>query len=202
MSSQDPTFDVSVLANGRPATQSSIDAWELKAAKRDLHNLKTLLYGQPMLDLLASQIEASDAYYKEIIAASHGRFRECRTDLHVTGVSATQVVQFRTKTMGAEKRDMALRTLLPAHPEHYALPPYEEGIVEVIGGRMARLRIVVTGDVPEWVMGYGDPGYPMKKPTLAELDDGTVFFYILHEFRDREGGCDLITRLLLPEKAP
>lgn len=47
----------------------------------------------------------------------------------------------------------------------------------------------------------------MKKPTIAHLDDGTVLFYILHfyilhEFRDREDGCDCILRLLFPAAAP
>ena len=104
--------------------------------------------------------------------------------------------------MQTDRREMALQRLLRAHPEHYMIPPYEEGIVEVIGEHMARLRIVVTDKVPSWVLEYGDPAYPFKKPTVGELDDGTVLFYILHEFRDTEKGCDLILRLLFPEAAP
>jgi hypothetical protein len=44
----------------------------------------------------------------------------------------------------------------------------------------------------------------MKKPTVGELDDGTVLFWTLHEFRDaRDGmGFDLILRLCFPSVAP
>lgn len=96
----------------------------------------------------------------------------------------------------------ALQKLLPAHPEHYTLPNYSDGIVEVIGGRMARLRIVTTDQVPEWVIGYGDPTYPQKKSSIGQLDDCTILFYILHEFRDSVDGCDIILRLLFPDSAP
>lgn len=41
----------------------------------------------------------------------------------------------------------------------------------------------------------------MKKPTVGELDDGTVLFWILHEFRDDGGACDLILRLVFPVAA-
>ena len=97
---------------------------------------------------------------------------------------------------------MALDLILSAHPEHYMLPPYPEGIVEEIGEHMARLRIRVTEDVPDFVMQYGDAEYPMKKPTVGELDDGTVLFYILHEFRDSKDACDPILRLLFPAASP
>jgi hypothetical protein len=105
----------------------------------------------------------------------------------------------------AGKDDLALRLLLPAHPEHYALPPYREGIVKVIGGgHMARIRIEVDEAVPDSVMEYADPSFPMKKPTVGHLDTGEVLFYILHEFRDTEDGtgCDCRLRLLFPEAAP
>ena len=100
------------------------------------------------------------------------------------------------------KDRMALEVILSAHPEHCMLPPYPEGIVEVIGKHIARLRIRVTGDVPDFVMEYGEPEYPVKKPTVGEVDDGTVLFCILHEFLDSKNGCDLIVRLLFPAASP
>lgn len=170
----------------------AVDAWELRAARRALMNLKTLLYGQPMYDLIQKQIEASDAYYKEIIAASDGKYRECRVDLHVKGLTATQIQEFRMRQMkqaagNQEAKDaMALDLMLPAHPEHYALPAdYKEGVIEVIGEHMARIRLEVTSDVPSFVMDYGHPDYPMKKPTVGQLDDGSVLFYILPDLETR-----------------
>jgi hypothetical protein len=70
--------------------------------------------------------------------------------------------------------------ILPIHPEHYAWPPYEgEDIVEVVGEHVARLRIIPTDHVPALVMEYGNPKYSFKKPTILELEDGTVFSYVL-----------------------
>ena len=196
-------------AKGNVHDDQVVDAWELKAARRALMNLKTLLYGQPMLELIQKQIDASDAYYKDVIAASDGKYRECRVDLHVKGLTTMQIQTFRKRRMqqAAGKPDakdaLALGLMLPAHPEHYALPPdYPEGIIEVIGEHMARIRIEVTSDVPSFVMDYGHPDYAFKKPTVGRLDDGAVLFYILHEFRDREDGCDCILRLLFPAAAP
>ena len=125
--------------------------------------------------------------------------------MHVTGITATQMMGMRKKWLGMPREQMAREIMLPAHPEHYATGPYdsdEEGVVEVIGEHVARLKVKVTNDVPAWVMEYGDPAYPMKKPTVLQLYNGEILSYILHEFRDTEDGCDLILRLLLPEKAP
>lgn len=40
----------------------------------------------------------------------------------------------------------------------------------------------------------------MKKPIIGELDDGSELFYISHEFRDTDAGCDVALRLLLPTR--
>ena len=168
-------------------------------------NIRTLLWQQPMLDLIMPQIEASDKYYKDIVQKSNGKFRECRTDLFVTGIFTTHLMTSGLGWMGMDKKDLAMKVLLPAHPEHYVVPPYDIGIVEVIGEYMARLRIIVTEDVPSWVLSFGDHQYPlnmMNKPTIGELDDGTILFYLLPEFHQTERGCDIILRLLFPAAAP
>jgi hypothetical protein len=155
-----------------------------------------------MADLLAEQIETSDAYYRDIVAKSNCKYSECRTDLKIHGVSCGEIMAARKRWMEGSRKSVALERMLRIHPEHYMVPDYEEGSVEVIGEHMARLRIVVTDDVPAWVIEYGDPSYSHKKPTIGKLDDGTVLFYILHEFKDTEEGCNLILRLLFPEAAP
>lgn len=193
---------ISYVAGGIHATKVDVDSWELRAARRALTNLKSLLSPSQILELIEPQIQTGDAYYKSLISASNNQWRECRTDLHIKGISATQVQEARKKWLQQPREEM-LKIILSIHPEHYAWPPYEgEGIVEVIGEHMARLRIKVTSDVPDFVMQYGDPEYPFKKPTVLELDDGTVFSYILHEFRNTDLGCDIILRTLFPSEAP
>lgn len=46
--------------NGNPVTTSGIDSWELKASRRALKTLKTLLSNQAMLDVLKPAIEEAD----------------------------------------------------------------------------------------------------------------------------------------------
>jgi hypothetical protein len=203
---------ISYLVKDQWVTDSTVNEWELRASRRALLNLKTLLYQQPMLDLLRPQIEDADAYYRSLVAASEGKYRECRTDLKVRGLTMAQVMGSRQRWLQMSPEEMAKRKILPAHPEHYTIPipadihhQGEEGIVEVIGGRMARVRLLPPlqmTDIPPWVMDFGDPAYPRKKSTIGKLADGTVLFYILHEFRDTEVGCDLILRLLFPAAAP
>ena len=52
---------------GESVDNNQVDSWELKSSHRALKNLKTLLAGQPMLDLIKNQIEEADIYYKDII---------------------------------------------------------------------------------------------------------------------------------------
>ncbi|KAH8658381.1 hypothetical protein BX600DRAFT_500323 [Xylariales sp. PMI_506] len=186
---------------------ADVDFWELRASRRALANLKTLLYGAPMLALVRAQCELGDAYFKSLLAASEGRWRECRTDMHVVGMGVRDVIGARKKLLTLSERDRALQTLLPAHPEHYAKPSGgasddQEGVVEVIGERMVSLRLEVTEDVPDVVWAYADPAYSFKKPTVARLQDGITAYYILHEFRDVEDGCDLRLRVVFPDAAP
>jgi hypothetical protein len=194
-------LSITFEARGVPATSTDIDAWELRAARRALKNLKSLLSPADMLNILSAQMDAGDAYFKSIIAASNGAYRECRTDLHIKGINAGQVQQARLQWL-AQGSDFLHQKIMNVHPEHYVKLPIEgESIVEVIGEHMARMRVIPTREVPEFVMEYGDPEYPFKKPTVLKLEDETVLSYILHEFRNTEEGCDVILRLLFPSAA-
>lgn len=171
-------------------------------------NLKRLLSGQPMLDLISKQIEEGDAYYKRIISESNGEFKESRIDLKVQGISAAE---YKERFFAWQKeswanpdhaQDFFLSTMAPAHPEHYALPPGGLGIVEVIGGHMCCTRIQPGGDIPDLVWSYGDPAFEIKLPAKGYLMDGTLFFYILMEMRDVEDGGEFRLRLLFPSASP
>ncbi|GAB7352926.1 hypothetical protein MBLNU459_g3508t1 [Dothideomycetes sp. NU459] len=181
-----------------------VDLWELRASRRALGNLKTLLYGTPMLDLVKVQCGQGDVWFKSLLAASNGRWCECRTNMHVVGVGVRDIMDARNRLSAMDERDRTLRTLLPAHPEHYAKSVGEgqEGVIEVIGEHMMSLRMVVTDDVPDFVRAYADPAYPFKKPTVVKLQDGTTAYYILHEFREVEDGCSLRLRVVFPAAAP
>ncbi|CAM0138673.1 hypothetical protein VKS41_008404 [Umbelopsis sp. WA50703] len=192
--------------NGQTVENNEVDSWELKASRRALRNLKSLLAGQPMLDLLQYQIEVADAYYKDIIAKSNGQYRESRIDLKAKGITFVQFMEWwKVWMVELQKPDIKQKvffdTMVPAHPEHYALPPYNSGIVETIGEHIARVHIQPCVNPPDFVREYGDPTY-QHLPAVGTLNDGSILFYILQEIRDSEEGCDFRLRLLFPDAAP
>lgn len=192
--------------NGTPVTTSDIDSWELKASRRALKTLKTLLSNQAMLDLLKPAIEKADIYYKDIINKSNGNYKESRIDLKARGLKVADFMDWWKEWMAdlqnsEIKQKTFLETMVPAHPEHYALPPYPSGVVETIGEHIARVQIKPTFDPPAFVRAYGDPSYqPLS--AIGALDDGSILFYILQELRDRDEGSDFRLRLLFPAAAP
>lgn len=99
------------------------------------------------------------------------------------------------------KQKTFLATTVPAHPEHYALPPYPSGVVETIGEHIARVQIEPIFDPPAFVRAYGDPScQPLS--AIGTLDNGNILFYILQELRDCDEGSELRLRLLFPAAAP
>ncbi|RSL59445.1 hypothetical protein CEP53_005798 [Fusarium sp. AF-6] len=194
--------------DGKTVSNVETDAWELKASRRGLLNLKTLLYGQPMHDLLKTQLEEADAFYKQLILDFNGEYKESRIYLKAKNFKSSYFMDWQkqiAEVMKSEevKRDFFLKSVATAHPEHYAMPAYPAGIIETIGEHVARVQVRPDLSVPDFVKAYGDPSY-VSIPVTGLMDDDTVLFYVLHEFRDAEdgSGCDIILRLLFPAAAP
>ncbi|KAK4888333.1 hypothetical protein LTR49_028855 [Elasticomyces elasticus] len=194
------------LPTGQVLSPSELDAWELKAARRGLLNLKTLLEGERMLELLADQIAEGDAYFKGLLTESKGQFKESRIDFKAKGMKSAQFLAWFEKIGGRQttegRREFFLETMAPAHPEHYSLGPYPMGVIETIGQHICRVRVDARVEVPDFVRAYGDDSYPTKMPVTGFLDDGTLFFYGLQELRDSEDGCDYRFRIIFPAAAP
>jgi len=192
--------------NGKPVTTNDVDSWEVKASRRALKTLKALFTNQAMLDLLKPAIEEADIYYKDIIARSNGEYKESRIDLKARSLKVSHFMDWWKEWMAdlqnsESKQKTFLETMVPAHPEHYALPPYPSGVVETIGEHIARLQIKPIFDPPAFVCAYGNPSYqPLS--AIGTLDDGSVLFYILQELRDCDDGSEFRLRLLFPAAAP
>jgi hypothetical protein len=185
--------------------EETVDSWELKASRRALMNLKTLLRGQPMRDLLSEQIAAADRYYASLLASSGGKLRECRVDISVEGLSAAAFLQWFAGAIVMDPEVAAVIRVFPAHPEHYTTPaPPQLGIVEMIGDHIARVHMALVdpATLPPSVTELADETYPLKMGFTCTLEDGTAFAYLLNEFRDNAGGCDIILRVMFPAAAP
>ena len=109
--------------NGNPVATSDIDSWELKASRRALKTLKSLLSNKTMLDLLRPAIEEADIYYKNIINRSNGEYKESRIDLKARGLKVADFMDWwrdwMTDLQNPEiKQKTFLETMVPAHPEH------------------------------------------------------------------------------------
>ncbi|MEU6572010.1 hypothetical protein [Streptomyces parvulus] len=178
---------------------AAIDAWELKASRRILLNLKTLLNEAPMLKLLDGQIRDADAYHRALLAASDGRWREARTDLEIKGLSAAD---FGTWFRETSATGFAPETMFTAHPEHYVMP--DGGMVETIGGHPLRFGVgtAEAADLPRPVADFADPAYPITLAAVMLLQDGTTYAYAVHQMRPTADGVDFALRIVYPAAAP
>ena len=184
-----------------------IDAWELKAARRALTNLRELLYGEPMRELLKSQVEQADALHRKYLAASDGKWREGQVTLTVTGLTVETFVTFLRTAFGAfdgspdQLRQITESMLFPSHPEHYGMPPYR-GVIETMGGIPTRTKVQLIETPPDFVTACADASYPIRLAGQGRLEDDTPHSYVLQQFKDTADGLEANLRIWYPSACP
>ncbi|KAJ5165620.1 uncharacterized protein N7500_007450 [Penicillium coprophilum] len=210
----EPRPTIKFKLNGISKSEADIDNLELQACYRALDNLRCLLFQAPMLDLLKDQIEEGNNYFESLIRDSQGKFRECRTYMKVTGVSATEMSAICGRWQLSQPLDeMARNFVFPTHPENYLVmhspgAPASKGPdcgVELIGEHMAKVRYVdlaESGEIPQWMVEEREDKYEKAEYLVATLDNGSKFFYIMNEFMDTEGGCRIKLRAFFPAASP
>ncbi|MCB0911001.1 MAG: hypothetical protein KDB60_05215 [Propionibacteriaceae bacterium] len=208
----DPTL-TAVTATTPDATvnDTGIDEWELAASRRILANLRTLLDGQQMLDLIKDQVDESDRQLKEYIEQSHGEFTGTQVILQVSGIHVQQFMPTVQAMMGGAAspdpavRGAALTMAFAAHPEHYAMAPGgRPGVIETMGGLPTRSfpAFVQPDQVPDFVSDLIDSSYDLSTVGAADLADGTMFSYVLQEYRDTADGMQVSLRIWYPAACP
>jgi hypothetical protein len=210
----EPGPTIKFKLNGVSKSGVDVDNFELQACYRALDNLRSLLFQAPMLDLLKDQIEEGNRYFESLIRESRGEFRECRTFMKVSGVSATELRTICKRWQLSKPLDeMARMFIFPTHPENYVVmhspgAPTRSGPdcgVELIGGHMAKVRFVDlmgSGEIPKWMARQREDEYEMVEYLVAKLDSGNKFFYILNEFMDTADGCKIKLRTFFPSASP
>ncbi|MCB0910049.1 MAG: hypothetical protein KDB60_00350 [Propionibacteriaceae bacterium] len=190
---------------------TGIDAWELAASRRILANLRTLLDGQRTLDLINGQVEKSDSLLRGYAEQSNGRFTGTQVLLRITGIHVRQFMPtVRAMMDGAASPDPAVRgaalaMAFAAHPEHYAMAPGgRPGVIETMGGLPTRSfpAFVQPDQVPSFVSDLIDSSYDLSTVGAADLADGTMFSYVLQEYRDTANGMEVSLRIWYPAACP
>lgn len=203
----DQGLEIHAQTSNGAADDRRIDEWELKAARRGLTNLRELLYGEPMVELLREQIEHADALHREYLAASAGQWTEGQVILTVKGLAVETFITFLRASLGAidgtpeQVRQTADAMLFPSHPEHYGMPPYR-GVIETMGGIPTRTRVGFIDNPPEFVAGLIDESYPIRLTGAGELEDGTPHTYVLQQLKDTEDGMEANLRIWYPAACP
>ncbi len=173
------------------ADDNRIDAWELQASRRALANLRELLIGQPMFDLINNQIEEHDAQFREYVAKSDSQWSECYVVLNASGSTLEdllpvigQAVQVIFGGSPEERRNYILGQLFPMHPEHYAFLDGVAGGIETMGGSPSRCLLFREENPPQWITKLKDPSYPLAPVGRSTLLDGTPHTWTLQQFKD------------------
>lgn len=195
------------------ADDARLDQWELEASRRILGNLRTLLYGQPMLDLLGEQLDEHDRIFRGYWEASDNQWTECHVLVQAKGLSLQEALPAIASSMAAmgdggangfeAKREAVESVIFPIHPEHYGVL---EGVggVETMGGIPCRSLLSRTAaeDVPDFVAAKKDDSYALSNIGRGTLIDGTPHTWVLQQFKNIEGGSEFDLHVWYPAACP
>lgn len=190
-----------------PADDARVDQWELKAARRALANIRTLLFRQPMLDLLADQMAEAERLHRKYLAESNGEWAGTEVTIRATGLTIEEMLPgiqaVVAGTGGTEEESLATAIAMsfPLHPEHYGVPPYA-GVVETMGGIPTLTRVQRDENPPEFVTACIDDSYTISSAGRGELPDGTEHSHVLQQFRNTEDGIEASLRIWYPAACP
>ncbi|WP_410597265.1 hypothetical protein [Amycolatopsis sp. lyj-23] len=166
---------------------STIARFEVRAAQRALALLKGKLGRERLLDLLADEIAAGEAYLRDHVARSAGEETTGTTTLHAQGITAAQFTSWLSQAFGRED------VLLAGHPEHYSIHAGggRVNIVETLGDHVCSFYM------REWDEA-STPAAPAGRRSRMVLEDGTVVGGITNSFTDVEGGFTVDLSVTLP----
>jgi hypothetical protein len=157
-------------------SKKSTESFELTFSRRALALLKTRLGSQGLKDLLASDIAQAERYWRQKLADSDGKFRECSVKLSATGLSAEQFLTW----FKSHVEDMPV--MLAAHPEHYI-----NGfgtILETLGQHVSLFELRMMPTPADCVRNRDEDMYPIALNAAAVLADGAEMGYACHQFRN------------------
>ncbi|MGN5632118.1 hypothetical protein [Streptomyces sp. AC154] len=190
------------LASG--PTGGSIDDFELFYARRALERFRTRLGRQGLLDLLAEDIEAGNAFLRESARTSEGVFKSGTTVLTTQGIASGEFLAWMDEAFAGDEGP-----LLAAHPEHYVMGTDSVGarVVENIGPHVADFYMGGWGtEALAWAKDaeelLPESDFPRKMSSNLFLADGTVVGRALIQFGDTAEGFTANLTVYFPATCP
>ncbi|MFJ4898204.1 hypothetical protein [Streptomyces sp. NPDC088727] len=190
------------LASG--PTGGSIDDFELFYARRALERFRTRLGRQGLLDLLAEDIEAGNAFLRESARTSEGAFKSGTTVLTTQGIASGEFLAWMDEAFAGDEGP-----LLAAHPEHYVMGTDSVGarVVENIGPHVADFYMGGWGtEALAWAKDaeelLPESEFPRKMSSNLFLADGTVVGRALIQFGDTAEGFTANLTVYFPATCP
>ncbi|MEP6629201.1 MAG: hypothetical protein ABJA89_01965 [Lapillicoccus sp.] len=178
----------------------TIEAYELRAARRALALLKTTLGRERLLELLSDEIDAATTYLREHVERSAGEEINGTTVLRAHGISAAGFTGWLAQAFGRED------VLIAGHPEHYSIHASggRVNIVETLGDHVCSFFMLPWDDAKSPVAEQPPATNPAgadvvvhRRRSRMALDDGT-FGSIANAFQDEGDGFVAHLSVTLP----
>jgi len=189
-----------------------VQALNAAASKRALRTLKDALGRDGIFALLRSDIEASNTFWRDVVARSTpGRWEPNTAHVVFPGDERLNAVAFVT-WLGSDTGDPD--KLIAGHPEHYfeSVDPHptEPGvltavILEAWAGKVTSYRIPRYAAPDRQAMPFLQelPGFSVQAAGQGVLEDGTAFAVAHNSFKDRDGGgVEAVLTAWVPDGTP
>lgn len=196
---------VTVTLTSGPTGSGTVDDFERFYAARALDRFRTRLGRQGLLDLLAEDIEAGNAFLRDHARASAGEFTAGTTVLSARGLSSGAFLAWMDRAFAGDEH-----ALLAAHPEHYVMAPATDGsfhVVENIGPHVCSFFMGGWGTASTaWAADADEllpeSAFPHKMSSNLALADGTVVGRALTQFGDTPDGFTAHLTVYVPVTCP
>ena len=187
-------FSVEVTSGPTPLVEA--EHYEVYFSRRALARLKALLGRRGLEDLLATDIEEGNAYFREMVSRSEGKWKPATTELTARGISSAQFTAWFHDESANEP------VMLAAQPEHFVIAGSADAldVVENMGPYVCSYKMHFTGE--DAAVGDLLADYPTRMVGHGKLADGTVVIHALHQFRDTAAGFDAHLSIFFPHACP
>lgn len=171
----------------------NIDRYELGSARRALRLLKRKLGHDRLHELVRSEIEKGNAFFRDHVKCSGGQQATGMTTIEATDLTAAVFSAWMIRAFARQD------VLIDAQPEHYLMDmadPHGPHVVETLGDHV--VGFYMSGWKESQVVGEKSDGTDRRRSLLKLDDDGTVFGSVSTAFLEAPDGMKAELSVTLP----